>query len=104
MNHFLLCPKKKAKSSSNLAKNVQASSLIGQQTKLSVLLQAHFVSTTHCSRVGTFLDVGLTDNYVTHRYTEKHELRGKDIDVEVESIGGKKSYVQNRVYTVPILI
>ena len=54
--------------------------------------------------MGTFLDLGSTDNYVTHKYAKKHKLHGEEVDLEVEGIGGKKSYVQSKVYTVPILI
>ena len=48
----------------------------------------------HCSKVGTFLDLGSTDNYVTHKYARKHNLHGENVDLEVEGIGGKKSYVK----------
>ena len=87
-----------------MAKNSPASSYIGQQTKLPVLLQAQFISTTHCSKVGTFLDLGLTDNYVTHKFAQKHKLQGRDINLEVEVIGGRKSYVQSKIDTVPIIV
>ena len=101
-HHFLLCPKKKAKSNSNVAKNLPASSYIWHQAKLLVLMQAQYVSTIHCPKVGTFLDLGSRDNYVTHRFAKKHRLQGKDIDLEVEGISGKKSYVHSKIYTVPI--
>ena len=103
-HHFLLCPKKKVKSSSNVAKNATASCAIDRSNKLPVLLQAQFISTPHCSKVGTFLDLGSTDNYVTHKYAQKHKLHGESVELEVEGIGGKKSYVQSKVYSVPIII
>ena len=100
----MLYPKKKAKSSSNVAKNNTSSAQVDCQSKLPVLLQTHFISTPHCSKVGTFLDLGSTDNYVTHKYARKHKLQGDIVDLDVEGIGGKKSYVQSKVYTVPILV
>ena len=74
-----------------MAKNTPASSCAGQLVKLSVLLQAQFVTSTHGSKIGTFLDLGSTDNYVTQMFAKKHKLQNKDIDLEIEGIGGKKS-------------
>ena len=83
-----------------MAKNATASAHFDRQSKLPVLLQAQFISTPPCSKVRTFLDLGSTDNYVTHKYAKKHKLHGEKVDLEVEGIGGKKSYVQSKVYTV----
>ena len=87
----------------NVAKKTPASSCLCRQAKLPVLLQAQYVS-TGLYKVGTFLDLGSTDNYVTYKFARKHNLQGKDINIEVEGIGCKKSYIQSKVYTVPIIV
>ena len=88
----------------NVAKNKPASSCAGQLKKSSVLLQAQFVTTIHGFKIGMLLDLGSTDNYVTHKFTKRYNLQSKDINLEIEGIGGKKSYVSSKIYTFPILI
>ena len=68
----------------NVAKNKPASSCAGQLKKSSVLLHAQFVTSIHGFKIGTLLDLGSTDSYVTHN------LKSEDIDLEIEGIGGKK--------------
>ena len=70
-HHFLLCPAKKAMTALNMAKNTPASSYAGQLKKSSVLLQAQFVTSLHGFKIGTLLNLGSTDNYVTHKFAKR---------------------------------
>ena len=75
-HHFLLCPKKKVKTSSNAAKIKTSSAHVnGRQPKVPILLQAQFVLNPHGKYVGALLDLASSDDYVTHSYAKKHKLK-----------------------------
>ena len=100
---FLLCPTKKARTDSNVAKNQPASSFAGKLMKSPVLLQAQFVTSIHDCRIGMLLDLGSTNNYVTHKFAKKNKLQSEDIDVEIEGITGDKLLDSTKIYTAPII-
>ena len=91
-HHFLLCLAKKAMTGSNVGKNKPASSCAGQLKKSSVLLQAQFVTTIHGFKIGMLLDLGSTDNYVTHKFAKRYNIQSKDINLKIGGIGRKRSY------------
>ena len=103
-HHHLLCPKMPNKSNTNVAK-LSASSLSTQSdnSMLPVMVQAQFVTGLHGSKIGTLMDLCSTDDYVTHRYANKHNIPGEDVQLMVEGMGGKSTYYETKVYMVPIM-
>ena len=99
-HHFLLCTKKQIKSSSNVSSGTNFS--FGSKCLSPVLVQAQFVDGVENSRIGTLLDLGSTDDYVTHRYAKRKQFPSEDVDLIVEGIGGKVSHYKTKVYQVPI--
>ena len=89
-HNFLLCPAKKTMTDLNVARNKPASSFAGQLKKSSALLKAQFVTSIQGFKIGTLLDLGSTDNYVTYNFDKRYNLHSKDINLEIEGIGGKK--------------
>ena len=103
-HHFLLCAERKVNSSSNAAKISSATAQTNRSSKLATLVQAQYVSTPHGGKVGSLLDLCSTDDYVTHKYAKKNKLCGEPVELEVEGIGGNKSYISSKLYIVPILV
>ena len=103
-HHFLLCPNKKVNSNSNVAKIITAAAQTDRSLQYPTLVQAQYISTPHGGKVGALLDLCSTDDYVTHKYARINKLSGEPLKLEVEGIGGKKSYVSTKVYRVPILV
>ena len=89
---------------SNMAKNTLLSSRDGQQKSAACLLHAQYITSIHGFKVGTLLDLGSNSNYVTNKFAQRYNLPGKDVILEIEGIGGKITYVNSKLYTVPVLI
>ena len=89
---------------SNMAKNTLVSSSDGQRKTPACLLQAQYLTSIHGFKVGTLLNLGSNTNNVTNKFAQRYNLPGKDVNLEIEGIGGKETYVSSKVYTVPILI
>ena len=89
---------------SNMAKNTLASSCAGQRKTPACLLQVQYVTSIHGFKVGTLLDLGSNTYYVMNKFIQRYNLTGKDVNLEIEGIGRKKTYVSSKLYTVPVLI
>ena len=89
---------------SNMAKNTLLSSRDGQQKSAACLLHAQYITSFHSFKVGTLLDLGSNANYVTNKFAQRYNLPGKDVIVKIEGIGGKITYVNSKLYTVPVLV
>ena len=87
-----------------MARRTPVSSCAGKLLKSTVLLQAQYVTSKHGCKIGTFLDLGSMDNYVKYRYAKKHKLKSEDIDLQIETIGGQKSHILSKLYTVPSIV
>ena len=99
-HHFLLCPKKTIKSTSNST----TLTIQGENKMMPVMLQTQYVLTPDNSTVGALLDLASTDDYVTHSYAKKKKLLGEDVDLIVEGIGGEENCYKTKLYMVPIKI
>ena len=102
-HHFLLCPSKQVKASSNVA-SVTSNTAYCDQSKLPVLLQAQFVQGPSGNKIGALLDLCSTDDYVTHKYAKKHKLHGEQVELSVGGIGDNTMNISTMVYMVPIMV
>ena len=108
-HHFLLCSKfqVKAKGTSNLANRVGCS---GTKDKMGqalpnmppVMLYTLYVKSENGCRLGSLIDNGSTDDYVTHKAAKKLGLVGQPVDLVTEGFGGTEVMIQTSVYQVPI--
>ena len=99
-HHTLLCPKRKVKTST--AKNsVTAKTRMSTSLETPVIVHAMFVKTLK-GMFGTLLDNCSTDHYITNDMARKHKLRGEEVELLVEGIGGESTKVDSKIYQVPI--
>ena len=92
-HHFLLCSKfqVKKKGSSNLAAKVGCSDVVDKQGQslpnLSpVMLFTTYVKTEKGCRLGSLIDNGSTDDYITHKAAKKLNLIGQPVDLLTEGL------------------
>ena len=101
-HHFLLCPKKPPlrSSSSNIAKT--SSQTAAASVDLPVMVQAQFVTSEHNVKLGALMDLCSTDDYITHKVAKERGFHGEDVQLVVEGMGGKETFYETKLYTVPI--
>ena len=108
-HHFLLCSQfqVKAKGSSNLAKRVGYIDTTDKQGQSlphmpPVMLYTMFVKSDNGCRLGSMIDNGSTDDYVTHKAAKKLGLLGQPVNLVTEGFGGSEVKFQTFVYQVPV--
>ena len=99
-HHFLLCPKRKVRTSSAKS-TINTTSRVSASLKTPVIVQALLVKTMD-GNFGTLLDNCSTDNYITNAMAEKYQLTGEDVELVVEGIGGETNKVDSKIFQVPI--
>ena len=88
-HHNLLCPKKKT-----IANSTQTKSMIGKNSSSPMLMQTTFVNTESGVRLGTYWDLGSSDNYITRKMATRLGLEGTEVEIEVEGIK-RQTHVEN---------
>ena len=99
-HHFLLCPKRKVRTSSAKS-TITTKSRVSASLRTLVIVQALFVKTID-KYLGTLLDNCSTDNYITNAMAKKLQLPGEDVELIVEGIGGESNKIKSKIYQVPI--
>ena len=79
-HHVLLCPKVKTKT--NCAIKV---TLVGKLGLSTIQMQTTFVKSLQGIKLGTYWDLGNSDNYIT-RMAKRLGLKGVDIEIQMEGI------------------
>ena len=108
-HHFLLCERFQVKriGASNLASLVGCAKVRTEHEDClpnlpPVMLYTTFVKTEFGYKLGSLIDNGSTDDYITHKAARKLNLIGYPIDLTTEGFGGAEIHVKTYVYQVPI--
>ena len=48
------------------------------------------------------MDLCSTDDYITHKVAKERGFHGEDVQLVVEGMGGKETFYDTKLYTVPI--
>ena len=86
---------------SSAKSSVTAETRISTSLKTPVIVHALFVKTLK-GRLGTLLDNCSTDHYITNDMARRHKLKGEEVELLVEGIGGETTKVESKIYQVPI--
>ena len=108
-HHFLLCNQfqVKAKGTTNLAKRVGCAETKDKEGQSlphlpSVMLYTMYVKSDNGCNLGSLIDNGSTDDYITHRAAQKLGLVGQPVDLVTEGFGGAEVMIKTYVYQVPV--
>ena len=108
-HHFLLCSKfhVKAKTTSNLSEKVNVADIKDKKGEVlphmpPVMLYTTYVLSDNGCRLGSLIDNGSTDDYVTHKAARRLGLVGQPVDLITEGFGGTEVRIQTYVYQVPV--
>ena len=96
-HHILLCPKMEASGNS-----IQTKFLVGTPSSLPMLMQTAFI-TLYRYKLGTYWDLGSSDNYITKKMAKTLGLKGLEKEIEVEGIRRQKLIKVTALYEILIV-
>ena len=97
-HHILLCPKTKT-----IGNSTQTKSLVGTSSSDPMLMQTTFVNTSYGCKLGTYWDLGSSDNYITNKMARKLGLQGSEREIEVEGIKRQTHIETTNLYDLLIV-
>ena len=78
-HHVLLCPKINTQSNCTIKVT-----LVGKVGLLTILVQTTWVMLLQGMKLGTYWDLGSSDNYITKKMAKKLGLKGVDVEIQTE--------------------
>ena len=104
-HHTWFCTKTKSKTNSSSSKSLSSCSNLVLPP---VLVKTVFVSvlspaSNQCGKLGAMFDDCSTDHYITHEAARKYKFPGREVDLEVEGIGGVEQIISTMLYTVTVV-
>ena len=69
---------------------------------LPVLLQASYITSSNGPKLGALWDLCSTDSYITFKKAKELRLKGKEVVLTIEGVGGSETTHETKLYDVPV--
>ena len=103
-HHTWFCHQAKAKTKTSLTKTSSSTAdMLNPVMVKTLFVTAVSPDNNKTGKLGCIIDDCSTDHYVTFKAAKMYGFHGKDVELCVEGLGGKKETYLTRLYTVPVI-